>query len=248
MRSVQFSRSRTGSMYGLVGKNTSAHAEHVERDQHLEEVDAAHVQLELVLEAASFEAVEALYRVLMLEVVVVYGFVLVPWSASDCESVAAYPSPPEFAQDGRRVRPSSQTSRGTVRPAASTYRRICGVAAGCWAAPAGSAAASASPGARLARPARPKVRSLARSLGSGRPGARRSLGIPRALRAASFGALRCRYKRSQGRADTLPGLPKPSPGVPGRGRGAAGGRCARMLELRPHSLRRPQAAAPRPPG
>ena len=60
-----------------------------------------------MLEAASFEAVEALYGVLMLQVVVVYGFVLVPWSASDCESFARYPPPPEFAQDGRRVRPAS---------------------------------------------------------------------------------------------------------------------------------------------
>ena len=52
----------------------------------------------------------------MLEVVVVYGFVLVPWSASDCESVAAYPSPPEFAQDGRRVRrPGDVEGHGAAR-------------------------------------------------------------------------------------------------------------------------------------
>ena len=52
----------------------------------------------------------------MLEVVVVYGFVLVPWSASDCESVAAYPSPPEFAQYGRRVRcPGDVEGHGAAR-------------------------------------------------------------------------------------------------------------------------------------
>ena len=37
-------------------------------------MDAAHVQLELVLEAASFEAVEALYRVIRLEVALRDGF------------------------------------------------------------------------------------------------------------------------------------------------------------------------------
>ena len=43
----------------------------------------------------------------MLQVVVVHGFLCLPGPASDAKPVAAYPSPPEFPEDGRRVRPSA---------------------------------------------------------------------------------------------------------------------------------------------
>ena len=46
-------------------------------------MDAAHVELELVLEAASLYSVESLYCVIVLEVVVVHGFPRVPGPASD---------------------------------------------------------------------------------------------------------------------------------------------------------------------
>ena len=68
-------------------------------------MDAAHVELELVLEAASLDSVESLYCVVWLEGVVLHGFLCLPGPASDGKPVAAYPSSFQFAQYRRRVRP-----------------------------------------------------------------------------------------------------------------------------------------------
>ena len=151
----------------------------------------------------------------------VHGFLRVPGPASDGESFARYPSPPEFAQDGRRVRPSSHVEGD--RAARGLHIQTHGGAGGVpWGSFLGSAAAL--PVARRARRASGATEaSLARPFA--RPSACRSL-----IRWAfleSYGPLaaeRC-SARPQERADTLLGLPKPSPGLPGRGLAF----CARML-------------------
>ena len=66
----------------LVAQNPSSHAEHIKGDEDLKQVDAAHVELELVLEAASLYSVESLYCVIWLQVVVVHGFLCLPGPAS----------------------------------------------------------------------------------------------------------------------------------------------------------------------
>ena len=129
----------------------------------------------------------------MLEVVVVHGFVLVPGPASDCESFAAYASSPEFAQYRCRVRrpgdvEGDRAARGLH---IQTHRAVDGV-------PGAVVALGQLPvgGCRVARrPARAsrvrRDRSFARSpvRAAQRLPIVDSLGIPRALRAASCGAL-----------------------------------------------------------
>jgi hypothetical protein len=125
---------------------------------------------------------------------VVHGFVLVPGPASDCESFAAYASSPEFAQYRCRVRrPGDVEGQGAARGLHIQTHGGAGGVPGAVVA-LGQLLGFGCRGAR--RPARAsrvrRDRSFARSpvRAAQRLPIVDSLGIPRALRAASCGAAR----------------------------------------------------------